>query len=158
MPTDGADPVHSHPQRKVRQPWIQFRQPPIPQFSQLPDEVRGRVWKRCNRRTFKHWQIWVGSFVYILLATPLLWLLTIRIRVNSDLAMVLAMGFVLGLFLLPAMLKGPFLTRHLREEIGGLCLDCGYDLRATTERCPECGSPVPSVKQSRSGHTPSRTH
>lgn len=27
----------------------------------------------------------------------------------------------------------------------GLCVACGYDLRESRERCPECGTPIPLV-------------
>jgi hypothetical protein len=42
--------------------------------------------------------------------------------------------------------RGLLRRERRRRERLGLCLYCGYDLRASNERCPECGEPVPAMR------------
>ena len=42
-----------------------------------------------------------------------------------------------------AVLPVLHVRRCRRRDRAGLCPQCGYDLRATPDRCPECGTAIP---------------
>ena len=49
---------------------------------------------------------------------------------------------------LPLVWLVAFLLRRRRQRrrvLEHMCLNCGYDLRASKDKCPECGEPIPSI-------------
>ena len=50
----------------------------------------------------------------------------------------------LMVYLLIQAIKTPRRIVQRRRSKKGLCLNCGYDIRESKDRCPECGVPVPA--------------
>ena len=46
------------------------------------------------------------------------------------------------LFLILPLVELPRMIRNFNRRRRGLCLNCGYDLRASPNKCPECGKVV----------------
>lgn len=49
---------------------------------------------------------------------------------------------------LPAVIAVRWNSRR-RRRVAGRCVECGYDLRASKNACPECGTSIPAAKSER---------
>jgi hypothetical protein len=55
--------------------------------------------------------------------------------------------FLAGAFSIAPTARFLYLSRKHKRRRRSLCIHCGYDLRASIHKCPECGSPIPVPKE-----------
>jgi hypothetical protein len=79
------------------------------------------------------WQNWHGSG----------WLYRGQLSNNSTIT-VLVIPFWLPVSLLSLLLMAEYFLRQKKKTPSGHCPVCGYDLRASPLRCPECGTARPA--------------
>ena len=108
----------------------------VPELGELPKATRKELWKKYGKKTPYPWWRWLFPYANAFVELANSWARPRHLYAVTvaDLILLFAFGLVGEHLHIAAALP------KIRTHLGGLCPQCGYDVRATPDKCPECGA------------------